>query len=265
MAKRVTKKQTTKISATSKTSKTVRRPVFTDIVEAAVQKTFLPLRGAKLPTKFRKLPIAREMTFGSIAILIFLLLGTLGLVFFGNKLVLAWQERTAAAVVNGETIGKGKLERRLIQSYGEDTVQRMIDEVLSLQEGKKQKIMVSKDEISAEISEVEKQIAPEKLDDALSARKLTRSDLEHQIIVKLTTEKLLLKDYNPSSEAITEYFNQNREPLGQAVGKKSEEITLELVKDTVITQLKDREVAAKYRDWIEALRAKSQIITFIKP
>lgn len=265
MAKRATKKPTSKRVASPKASKTLRQFSFTQTVESAVRKTLAPLRGAKLPNQFRKLPVAREMTFGTIALLIFLLLGTLGLVFFGNSLVRAWQERTAAAVVNGETIGKGQLERRLIQSYGEDTIQRMIDEVLSLQEGKKQKITVSKDEVLAEISEVEKQIAPEKLDDALSARKLTRSDLEHQIVVKLTTEKLLLKDYNPSPEAITEYFNQNREPLAQAVGKKSDEITLELVKDTVVTQLRDREVAAKYRDWIESLRAKAQVVTFIKP
>lgn len=265
MARKTTKKSTTSRSASKKAVKDIRRFNFTGNVEAAVRKTFSPLRGAKLPPQIKRIPIAREMTFGTIALLLFLLLGTLGLLFFGNGLVRAWQERTAAAVVNGETIGKGQLERRLIQSYGEDTVQRMIDEVLALQEGKKQKVTITKDEINSEIAEVEKQIAPEKLDDALASRKLTRSDLEHQIIVKLTQDKILLKDFSPSNEAVAEYFNQNKEPLAQAVGKKPEEITQDQVRETILEQLKDREVASKYRDWIESLRAQASIVTFVKP
>ncbi|HET7713899.1 MAG TPA: SurA N-terminal domain-containing protein [Patescibacteria group bacterium] len=262
MPKRTTKKQVTKRKPLTKALST---RSFTDIVETAFKKTLAPLRGAKLPPQVRRLPIAREMTFGTVALLIFLLLGTIGLILFGNGIVRAWQERTAAAVVNGETIGKGQLERRLLQSYGEDTVQRMIDEVLSLQEGKKQNITISREEIDREIKGVEEQIAPEKLEDALSARKLTRSDLEYQIVVKLTQEKILLKDFTPTTEAITEYFNQNKEPLAQAVGKPSADLKEAEVRDTIIEQIKDREVATRYRDWIESLRSQAQVVTFIKP
>lgn len=249
------------------TKKLTNLPVknFNEIFQDSVRKTFAPLRGAKLPPQVRQLPLAKDLTFGAVALLLFLVLGSLALFFFGNQLVRAWQERTAAAVVNGETIPKGQLERRLLQSYGEDTIQRIIDETLVLQEGRKQKVNITEDKIAAEISEIEQQIAPEKLEDALAARKLTRSDLEHQIQIQIITEDILGREFQITEEQISEYFNQNKEPLAQAANKTPEELRLEDVRDGVIDQIRQREIANRYRGWIEELRANSNIVTFVTP
>lgn len=235
-----------------------------DAVSAAFRKAIAPLRGARIPKQLQRYPFAREMTFGTIALLLFLLLASLGLFLFGNQLVLAWQERTAAAVVNGETIGKGELQRRLIQSYGDDTVQRLVDEILVLQEGRKQNIVATRQEIDEKIRGIEKQIAPETLDDALASRKLTRGDLDQQLRVQIITEKILGKDITLTDQDIENYFNENKESLAQDANKKAEDLKLEDIRQDVTEQLRARQISAKYRPWIEELRSKSTIRTFVK-
>lgn len=255
-----TRKQTSRKTA----KKLIRFNPTLNAVSSAFRKTIAPLRGAKIPAQLQRFPFARRITFGTIALLLLLLLASLGLFLFGNQLILAWQERTAAAVVNGETIGKGELERRLIQSYGDDTVQKLIDEVLILQEGRQQKITVTDQETADKVSVIEKQIAPEKLDDALAARKLTRGDLGRQIQIQVMTEKVLGKDISLTDKDIADYFNENKESLAQDAGKKVEELKLVDVRQTVVEQLRARRISAKYRPWIEELRSKSSIRTFVK-
>lgn len=238
---------------------------FTQTIRSAWQKTTSPLRGATLPPAISRIPFAKNLTFGAAALLIFLIVGALAIFFFGNQIVLAWQERTAAAVVNGEVIPKSSLERRLLQSYGDTLVQNLVDETLITQEGRKQKITVASSDIDAKIKEIEKQISPTKLSDALSSRKLSMADLQRQIEVQIIAEKILIKDISIKDQDITDYFDKNKDSLATNAGKKPEELKLDDVRETIISQLQSQQVSAKYRPWIEDLRSKSQIKTFVNP
>jgi hypothetical protein len=241
--------------------------------KAAPKKTAQPLdkRAAEVFSNFKfnfdykKIPALQKLSPQVLGLLAAVLVGALTLLFFGNQLVRAWQERTAAAVVNGETVPRDLLVRRMMQSYGEDTVERLVGEVLVLQEGRKNNITVTRAEIDEQIADIEKQIAPEKLEDALTQRRLTRADLEQQIIIQLTAEKILGKDIQISDQQIEEYFRENGSVLAEAKGKTAAELTLDEVRDEIREQIFVREVSSRYNSWLEELRNNSQIQTFVTP
>lgn len=219
----------------------------------------------KFRDNFKKIPVLQRLSPPVLGLLAVALVVIVAFLFFGNQIVRAWQERTAAAVVNGEVVPKDLLVRRMMQSYGVDTVDRIVGEVLVLQEGKKNKITVTRAEIDAQIADIEKQIAPEKLADALSQRRLTRADLEQQIIVQLTAEKLLGRDIQISDQQIEAYFKENGSVLAEAKGKTVAELKLDEVRDEIRKQIFVREVSGKYNTWLEELRKNSQIQTFVTP
>lgn len=214
---------------------------------------------------FKKIPVLQRFSPTILGLIAAVVVAILALFLFGNQIVRAWQEKTAAAVVNGEVVPKDLLVRRMMQSYGEDTVDRIVGEVLVLQEGKKNKITVTRAEIDEQIADIEKQIAPEKLSDALSQRRLTRADLEQQIIVQLTAEKLLGRDIQISDQQIEEYFKENGAVLAEAKGKSTAELKLDEVRDEIREQIFVREVSGRYNSWLEDLRNNSQIQTFVTP
>ncbi len=235
---------------------------FSKVFRSSWNQTVAPLRGAKLPPRIRRLPFAKNLTFGAVALLIFLALGSLGLFLFGNNLVLAWQQHNSAAVVNGESISRGDLEHRLTQSYGPDMTQQLIDETLIFQEARKQKVTVTKADIDAQISQIEKRL-PGSLDEALKAKNLTREDLDRIIRLQVVTDKILGKDVTVSDQEIKDYFDKNKDSLAQSLNKKPDEIILEQVRDQIVQNLRQAKVQAKTAPWLEDLRAKSNIKTFI--
>lgn len=238
---------------------------FGQVVRASWLKTVSPLRGAKIPADLKKLPLARNLTVGTAALLGVMAIGAVLLFFFGNNLVHAWQEKTAAAVVNGEVISKGTLERRLIQAYGDDTVQKIVDETLVFQEATKEKVAIRDTDVKAELDQVEKDIAPTKLDDALAARKMNRADLDRQIRFKLIVDQILGVGVNPTDKEVEDYFNANRDTLAQGVGRASADLKLSDVRTNILQGLRQQAISNKYQTWIEGLRSRTKIETFVNP
>ena len=197
------------------------------------------------------------------ASLIALVLIATGLVIFGNRVVEAFQRQVGVAVVNGQVISKSELQHRRIQSYGTDMTSSLVDETLALQEGRKENVTISQKDIDDQIAKIQKQIAPQKLDDALAQRHLTKDDLERQIRVQLTVEKILGKGINISDSDIQNYFNQNKDTLAQQTGKKADDLKLEDVKQAIAQNLRSSQISAKYQAWVEGLRSKANIKTFI--
>lgn len=237
---------------------------FLKAVRSSADKTFTPLRGTKLPPQVRRLPLAKNLTFGAVSVLLLLVLLALGFFVFGNKLVEAWQERTAAAVVNGQVVPKGDLTRRLIQSYGDDTTQQLVDETLIFQEARKENVQISQAEINTKISDLEKQI-PGGLDAALKDRKMDRTDLDRLIRLQIIKEKILGKDIKVTDADIADYFSKNKDSLAQAVSKKPEEITLDEVRSLIVSSITGSQIQTNYGPWIENLRSQATIKTFVNP
>lgn len=195
--------------------------------------------------------------------IVVLVLVAAGLVLFGNRVADAFQRTVGVAVVNGQVISKSELEHRLVQSYGSDMTSSLVDETLVLQEGQKEHINIAQKDVDSQISKIEQQIAPQKLDDALSQRHLTRDDLVRQIHIQLIVEKVLGKDIKISDSDVQTYFDQNKDTLAQQSGKNAADLKIEDVKSTIESNLRSSQISAKYQAWIEGLRSKANIKTFI--
>lgn len=216
-----------------------------------------------IPAPIRKKLGLTKLTRGVIALFAVLIIASLITYFYGNQLILAWQKQTSASIVNGEMISRSDLNHRLTQTYGDVTVQKIIDETLVLQEGQKQKIGISQDEINQKIADIEKQIAPTKLDDALSQRHLTRSDLDRQIRIQIIVEKILGNNITTTDQDLQSYFDQNKDTLAQGVNKSVADLKLDDVRQTVMDNVKSQMISSKYQPWVDGLRSKSIIKTFL--
>lgn len=249
--------------ATDRATATAQLLSFAEIFRTSWNKSVAPLHGAKLPAPLTKFGLGKELTLGTIALLTILILGSLVAFFFGNQLIYAFQKQTSAAIVNGETVSRSDLDRRLEQSYGSDTVQKMIDETLVLQQGAKEKVTVSQGDIDAKKKQIEQQIAPEKLDDALSSRNLSMSDLERQIRIQIILEKILGAQVSVSDADIQSYFDQNKDTLATEHNKKSAELNVDEVRGEITDAVRNQKISEKYQSWIADLRSKATIKTFL--
>jgi foldase protein PrsA len=224
-----------------------------------IGKFWKKLKLPKPPTK----EVFNKKNLYPILLVVLLAAGSATAFFFGTSLVQAWRAHTAAAVVNGEVISKTALERRLIQTSGTQVVQQLIDEALILQEGRKQKISITDQDLKAKLSEVEKLIAPSSIDDALKAQKLTRDDLDRDLRIQIITEKILGADLDITEADIKDYFDKNKTTLAQDLGKKPEDLKLEDARQSIVSELTHQRISAKYRPWVENLRSQSKIETFL--
>lgn len=266
MAPRKSTKSTTKASS-KKVAKTPAQPVKKVVKTSKFREALSRVSPTKstLPKFNRESArnFLRTRTKVKIASAVVIILIAAGLVIFGNRLIDGIQRQFGVAVVNGQLISKSELDHRLVQSYGSDMTSSLVDETLVLQEGNKEKVTIAQKDIDGQISKIESQIAPQKLDDALAQRHLTRDDLNRQIRIQLIVEKILGKDIHPSNTDIQNYFDQNKDTLAQQANKTADQLKIEDVRDAIISNLISSQISAKYQPWIESLRAKASIKTFI--
>lgn len=163
------------------------------------------------------------------------------------------------AVVNNRPITRLSLDRDLEKQGGRQVLESRISEMLVLDEARKQKVSPSQTEIDAKISQIETQITAQgqKLDDLLALQGQTRQDLEKQIRLQLTAEKLLSDKTQVSDQEIADYFKTNQSTYPK--GTKLEEKTAE-IKD----QLTQQKLNAAISPWLENLRSQAKIYYFLK-
>ena len=81
----------------------------------------------------------------------------LGVVVFAVT-VYAVKSLFIVAVVNNTVITRFSLDRELEKQYGQKVLQNRVTEALIMQEAKKQKISITKEELNAEMAKVEEEI-----------------------------------------------------------------------------------------------------------
>jgi foldase protein PrsA len=178
-------------------------------------------------------------------LLLVIVLGILGY-FFKSLFV--------AALVNGQPITRLAVVKELEKRSGQETVDNLITEALILQEAKKQKVSVSKDEVNSEVKELEETFTAQgqNLDELLLAQGMDRAELEHQIRVQKMIEKMVGKDIEVTDEEINQYLEDNEELLPQ--DQKPEDL-----RETVKQQLQQQKLSSKVQTWLEEIRQKASI------
>ena len=171
------------------------------------------------------------------------------LIYFGRSLIVA-------ATVNGSPISRWSVIEKLEKTTGKSLLDSMITEKLIQDEAKAKKIVVTEDEINAEIKKIEDQIKTQgiTLDSALSEQGMTRDDLKKQILLQKEVEKLVADKISVTEQEISKYIADNK----VSVTKGEEGTVNEQVKSELINQKLNTEAQVL----INELKSKAKIKYF---
>jgi len=163
------------------------------------------------------------------------------------------------ALVNGKPVSRFSLDRELEKQAGKAILNNKIAEMLVIEEGIKQKIVVSKEEIDAKMKTIEDQIKAQgqTLEALFAAQGINKEEFLRQIKIQILVEKLLGKDIAVEEQEISDYFTQNKAMLPAGA-------TLESQKENIKESLIQEKLTAKIQPWLDELKAKAKIINFVE-
>jgi hypothetical protein len=157
-----------------------------------------------------------------------------------------------AATVNGSPIGRFGVMREAEKQSGKSILDGIIIKKLIKSEAAKQKIVITKEDIAAEIAKLEEQLKSQNLtlDQALAKQGVTKASLEEQIVLQKQVEKMVPKIAITDAE-IAEYIKTNKITIPQG-----EETNFRTQIKTSMEQAAFNESAQKF---VEDLKAKASI------
>lgn len=182
-------------------------------------------------------------------------LGLAVLVVAGVAAFLAVQNFLTLATVNGESINRLELVKRLESNSGKDELEMMITELLINQEASTQSIVIEDEVINQEIEKIKTQLASSgnTLEEVLAQEGLTLENLEKQIKLQKKIEAIAgVGNSQPSAEEIATFLEENKEFL-------PEDATEEELNELAINQLNSQGGQQQIQDSITSLRDKATI------
>jgi parvulin-like peptidyl-prolyl isomerase len=115
-----------------------------------------------------------------------------------------WRFDEPAAIVNGEPISKGDLLKRLLADFGEETIKQLITLKLLEQEGAKEGIKVTEEEVAKRFEELQGQRAD--LEKRLGRGRLSDLTLRDEAKRLLLLERLVAKQTVVSDEELRRFY-----------------------------------------------------------
>lgn len=163
-----------------------------------------------------------------------------------------------AATVDGGPISRLAVIKKLEKASGKGLLDSLITEKLIHNEAGAKKIVVSDDEISAEIKKIEDQVSAQgsTLDAELTSQGLSKEDLKKQIILRKEVEKLIAEKIDVTDAEVAKYIKDNKVP----VTKGQEAAMNEQIKN----ELKGQKFSTEAQALISGLKAKAKIQYFVK-
>lgn len=197
--------------------------------------------------RLKKLPpqkvLARYILLGFLVLLVVLFL---------------WKNKSwfVAATVNGQPIPRWELEKRLVDRYGTQTLDEVINEQIILQEGRKRGMKVSDKDLAEKIAEIDKSLGGKiTLKDALAGQGLSMGEFQKQIKLQLTLEKLAGASVVISDQEVADYVTKNRSTM-----TATDEAGLSLeAKNILLSQRKNDALRKLFSD----LKSKAKVVKFL--
>lgn len=217
-----------------------------DQKEDQVEATQLPESEKKVEKKLNKLKKLNKKTIIILAIVI--VLGVL--LYLGRGLFIA-------ATVNGQPISRWSVITMLEKESGKSLLESMVIEKIIAIEAKSKNVVVSDEDVSAEIKKIEADITAQggTLELALAQQGLTLDVVKKQILLQKQVEKLLADKIVVSDEDIAKYITDNQVtvPAGQEA-TFNEQIKADLVAEKLNTEA---------QAYIAELKEKAKIKYFV--
>lgn len=172
-------------------------------------------------------------------------------------LVYLLKDEIIVASVNGRPVTRWNLTKTMEKQYASNVLQNITLEMLVEQELKKAGVVVTDEEMNAEISKIEEQLSAQgqNLDDLLAAQGLTRAEVKKQLTISKGLEKLLADKVSASDEEIKAYFEQNKDAIGANA-------KLEDVSASIKTQLSQQKLVAEQQKWLAEVKKNAKINYF---
>ena len=162
-----------------------------------------------------------------------------------------------AATVGRSPISRFAVIGKLEKTSGKQALDSLITEKLIIGELDKEKIIVTKDEVNAQIKKIEDQVAAQggTLIQAVAAQGMTMANLTDQVSMNLRIEKFLADKINVSNAEIDQYIKDNK--LTVPKGQEAQ------YNDQISNQLKSGKFNKTAQDWVSSLRSRASINYFV--
>lgn len=185
-------------------------------------------------------------------IIIVLLLASFGYLLFLNRGLFI------AAMVNNQPITRLSIISELEKRSGKQALDTVITEALIMQEAQKNNVVVSNDEVDAEVKKVEDSVKAQgqDIDQLLSAQGMKKEDLVKQIRIQKIVEKILADKINPSDDEVKKYVTDNATMFAK-------ELTADQKVAQAKDQLKQQKLSSEFQSWIAGVKANSKINYFV--
>jgi len=201
----------------------------------------------KTEKKFIKISFKKA----TLLIIILIIIIAIGVLVYVNKGLFI------AATVNGNSISRLTIIQKLEKASGKSLLDSLITEKLIQDEASAKKIVVSDDEINAEIKKYEDQFSAQgsTLDAELAAQGMSRDDLKNQIILRKDVEKLLADKINVTDQEVAQYITDNKVsvPSGQEAA----------INDQIRSELSSQKLNNEAQTLITDLKSKAKIQYFV--
>jgi foldase protein PrsA len=172
-------------------------------------------------------------------------------------LVYLFKDEVIVASVNGRPVTRWALIQNLEKQGGSTALENMTLKMLVEQELKKAGVVVSKEEMDAEITKIEEQLTAQgqNLDDLLKAQGLTRNEVRDQLSLSKGLEKLLADKITVSDDEVKAYFEANKVSIGA-------DSKLEDVSESIKAQLKQQKLVSEQQKWFAEIKKTAKVNYF---
>ncbi|MCL4339111.1 SurA N-terminal domain-containing protein [Patescibacteria group bacterium] len=173
--------------------------------------------------------------------------------------LLLWKFKSAfvVAVVNGQPISRWQLESDLVNKFGSQELDNLINERLILAAARQKGVFVTNNEIDDRIKQVETRLNGQiSLADALKAQGMTMDDFKKQIEIQISIDRLFDNEATISAKEIDDYVASNEAAYKDATDPAQ-------VKQDAQTALKQQKVADLFNTWFSNVRKNAQIQKFL--
>jgi foldase protein PrsA len=169
--------------------------------------------------------------------------------------VYAYYRFGVVATVNGKPISRIAYLQTLEKQDKKQTITQMVNEALVYQEAAKKKVTIDQSVIDTEMKKVEDQVTAQgqTLDEALTSEGMTKADLEAEIRLQKTAEKLANPQVTITQAQIDKYLSDNKTALPTGSTK-------EQLQSLATSQLTSQAQSDAVNTWFSTLKQAAQIV-----
>ncbi|MEK7573885.1 MAG: SurA N-terminal domain-containing protein [Patescibacteria group bacterium] len=183
---------------------------------------------------------------------VIIIAGLLALIFIFKGLFIA-------SLVNGEPISRLSIIKTLEKQGGKATLDSLVTKKIIAQEVKKRNITISQSDIDGEINKITESLKAQgtTIDQALTVQGMTRVQLNDEIKLQLSVQKMVGKDVEVSDKEIDEFIKANKAQFPEGTSE-------EQIKTQSTERIKQQKLQQKTQEFIKNLQDKAKITNFVQ-